>query len=121
MGKQIETLQLLCSLHKRAKPEDIPDVCNLIMQHHHQFFTIQDTSSQSHFNPFTHLTKPHHESQQVHTSPSISLALMLGGVFLILFITALITCFKHKKESEVSYQVFENLTDGMSCVAPGYH
>ena len=102
--RQMETLHLLCSLHRKGNPEDVPDICHLILQPQHQIFRIQDTSSKSHFDPFSELAGDE-ESQQVHTSPSISLALMLGGVFIILFITALITCFRHRRESEVGNTV----------------
>eukprot|EP00090_Calanus_glacialis_P014622 TRINITY_DN23450_c0_g1_i5.p1 TRINITY_DN23450_c0_g1~~TRINITY_DN23450_c0_g1_i5.p1 ORF type:complete len:190 (-),score=35.25 TRINITY_DN23450_c0_g1_i5:110-679(-) len=95
---QIETLYSMCDWWKAKDTEHMPDICHWFRQPEQNVFNIDKMSSKSHFTPFGHL--PNQDHPHVYHSSSVSLMLILGGVFLILFITAVITCIKQKRGAQ---------------------
>merc|ERR1711892_484825 len=99
---QAETVSSMCEWWMTTKEEALPGICHWLIHPEKKVFNINKSNSKSHFTPFGHLSNMdlsavEHSS---HSSTSVSLLLILGGVFLILLIAAFITCIKRKKEMQ---------------------
>ena len=103
---QLGTLHSMCDWWKTRNMERMPDICHWFIQPQQHIFDINEMSSKSHFPPFGHLSiQDQPDLHPSHHSTSASLMLILGGVFLILFITAIITCIKQKRGAQVTVNI----------------
>ena len=105
---QIETIHSMCDWWKTRNldVEHMPDICHWFIQPQQNIFNIDEMSSKSHFTPFGHLSSQDQpDLHPSHHSSSVSLMLILGGVFIILFITAVITCIKQKRGAQVTVNI----------------
>ena len=97
----VDTLSSMCSWGMTTKEETPQRLCHWFIPPHQKVINIRQNSSKSHFTPLGHLSNL--EVHSMHNSPpnsSLSLILILGGVFLILLMAAIITCMKQKKEMQ---------------------
>jgi len=100
---QTETLSSMCSWWATTKQEKLPGICHWFVHPHKKVININQPGS--FFDNMGMTTMGH-----AHSSTSLSLVLILGGVFLILFITAIITCIKRQKETQsVNEEVLRNV------------
>ena len=105
---QIETIHSMCDWWKTRNldVEHMPDICHWFIKPQQNIFNIDQMSSKSHFTPFGHLSSQDQpDLHPSHHSTSVSLMLILGGVFIILFITAVITCIKQKRGAQVTVNI----------------
>ena len=104
--EHVKSLRSICIWWRTQKDEDLPDICHWFTHPQDNVFRIRNMSSKSHFGAYGPLT--YQDAPPSHNSPSASLVLMLGGVFLILLISMLITCIKRRKEGQVGTQAYHS-------------